>query len=83
MTRTWSGEWWAQRRKGIIAALGALTTIAGILWGPDNKVSQIIQVVIPLVTALTVYAVANAPMPVEQARGKHTLREPDTYPDGW
>jgi len=48
-------------RKAIVAALGAGVTAALGIWGPDTKVGQVLTVVSAALTALSVYAVPNAP----------------------
>lgn len=47
--------------KFIVAVLGAVVTSALTIWGPDTSVGHILVIASAALTAISVYAVKNAP----------------------
>jgi len=52
---------WEQYRKAIAAVGGAAVTTALTIWSPDTKVGQALVILAAALTALSVYALPNAP----------------------
>lgn len=56
-------EKWERYRKFIVAAVGAVITVAPILWPGSSTVETLITALTPFLTAWGVLQVRNEPMP--------------------